>query len=61
MGNASEPAHLESCLWDTSTLANSLHELEDCVHHLWRGDICAFSSSDDVLAPLAVRRHQLHW
>ena len=34
MGNASEPAHLESCLWDTSTLANSLHELEDCVHHL---------------------------
>ena len=39
MGIVPKPAHLESCqvwgvLWDLSALANNLHELEDCVHHL---------------------------
>ena len=37
----------------TSALANSLHGMEDYASSV-RGDICALSSSDDVLAPLAV-------
>ena len=39
----------------SSALAGSLHGMEDYVHHQCvGGDICALSSSDDVLAPLAV-------
>ena len=39
MGIAPKPARWRAArvcgrLWDTSTLANSLHELEDCAHHL---------------------------
>ena len=37
----------------TSALASRLHGMEDYAHHL-PFDFCALSSSDDVLAPLAV-------
>ena len=41
----------------TSTLANSLHGMEDYAHHQSvRGDICALNSSDDVLAFFCGRR-----
>ena len=37
-----------------NALGVGFHELADLYSSSVRGDVCAFSSSDDVLAPLAV-------
>ena len=62
MGTVSKTVHLESCqdLRTTPVLqysANSLHGLEDYVLHLCvvKSGHLALQTSDDVLAPLAVR------